>query len=82
MGGPKPDPLRESESDRNNLERLVHQHSTSQQLALRGCIVLEANAGKSNSQIRSLTNWTSAWKRCVPGANGGAHRDVIFPQTS
>jgi putative transposase len=33
------------------LERLVRRHSTGQQLTPRGRIILEANAGKNNSQI-------------------------------
>ncbi len=51
MRGPKPDPLSLTEVERNALERLVRRPSTSQQLALRGRIILEANAGKNNSQI-------------------------------
>ena len=51
MRGPKPDPLSLTEVERNELERLVRRHSTGQQIALRGRIILEANAGKNNSQI-------------------------------
>ncbi len=51
MRGPKPDPLSLTEVERNELERLVRRHSTSQQRALRGRIILEANAGKNHSQI-------------------------------
>jgi putative transposase len=40
-----------TEVERNELERLVRRHSTGQQIALRGRIILEANAGKNNSQI-------------------------------
>ena len=51
MRGPKPDPLSLTEVEHNELERLVRRHSTGQQMALRGRIILEANAGKNNSQI-------------------------------
>lgn len=55
MRGPKPAPLSLSESERTALERLIRRHTTAQQVALRGRIILEANAGKNNSQIaRSL----------------------------
>jgi putative transposase len=51
MRGPKPDPLSLTEVERNEVERLVRRHSTGQQMALRGRIILEADAGKNNSQI-------------------------------
>src|SRR5579875_3602007 len=67
MRGPKPDPLNLSESDQHDLERLVCRHSTSQQIALRGRIILEANAGKNNSQIaRELSvsvETVRAWRK-------------------
>ncbi len=67
MRGPKPDPLSLTEVERNALERLVRRHSTSQQMALRGRIILEANAGKNNSQIgRSLgvsVETVRAWRK-------------------
>ena len=49
MRGPKPDPLSLTEVERTELEHLVRRHSTSQQTALRGRIILQANAGKKNS---------------------------------
>ena len=51
MRGPQPDPLNLSTVERNELERLVRRHNTGQQMALRGRIILEADAGKNNSQI-------------------------------
>ena len=51
MRGPKAVPLSLSEEERRELEKLVHRHSTAQQVALRGRIVLAAAAGKSNSEI-------------------------------
>ena len=69
MRGPKPDPVSLSEIERNALERLVRRHSTSQQMALRGRIILEANAAKNNSQIarelgvsvETVRAWRKRW---------------------
>ena len=69
MRGPKPDPLSLTEVERNEVERLVRRHSTSQQIALRGRIILEANAGKNNSQIarelgvsvETVRAWRKRW---------------------
>ena len=69
MRGPKPDPLSLSEIERTELERLVRRHTTAQQVALRGCIILEANAGKNNSQIarelgvsvETVRAWRKRW---------------------
>jgi putative transposase len=69
MRGPKPDPLSLTEVERNAVERLVRRHSTSQQIALRGRIILEANAGKNNSQIarelgvsvETVRAWRKRW---------------------
>jgi putative transposase len=76
MRGPKPDPLSLSEVERNELERLVGRHSTSQQVALRGRIILEANAGKNNSQIarelgisvETVCAWRKRWLALQPVA--------------
>jgi putative transposase len=51
MRGPKPDPVVLSEAERNDLEELVRRHSTPQQQALRGRIILAAAQGNNNSQI-------------------------------
>ena len=51
MRGPKPDPVTLSEAERNDLEELVRRHSTPQQQALRGRIILAAAQGNNNSQI-------------------------------
>ncbi len=74
MRGPKPDPLSLTEVERNELERLVHRHSTGQQMALRGRIILEANAGKNNSQIarelgvsvETVRAWRTRWLALQP----------------
>lgn len=76
MRGPKPDPVSLSESDRTDLEHLVRRHSTSQQLALRGRIILEANVGKNNSQIarelgisvETARAWRKRWLALQPVA--------------
>ena len=69
MRGPKPDPLSLTEVERTELERLVRRHTTGQQMALRGHIILEANAGKNNSQIackldvrvETVRAWRNRW---------------------
>jgi len=67
MRGPKPDPVSLIEIERTALERLIRRHTTAQQVALRGRIILEANAGKNNSQIgRSLgvsVETVRAWRK-------------------
>ena len=76
MRGPKPDPLSLTEVERNALERLVRRPSTSQQLALRGRIILEANASKNNSQIarelgvsvETVRAWRKRWLALQPVA--------------
>jgi putative transposase len=76
MRGPKPDPLNLTEVERNELERLVRRHSTGQQMALRGRIILEANAGKNNSQIarelgisvETVRAWRTRWLALQPVA--------------
>ncbi len=74
MRGPKPDPLNLTEVERTELERIVRRHSTSQQIALRGRIILEANAGKNNSQIarelgvsvETVRAWRKRWLSLQP----------------
>jgi putative transposase len=51
MRGPKPEALTLDDVERNELKALVRRHSTPQQQALRGRIILAADAGKNNSQI-------------------------------
>jgi putative transposase len=76
MRGPKPNPLSITESERTALERIVRRHSTSQQLVLRGRIILEANAGKNNSQIarelgvsvETVRAWRTRWLALQPVA--------------
>jgi putative transposase len=69
MRGPKPEPVTLSEGERNDLERLVHRHSTPQQQALRARIILAAAEGKNNSQIAreldvcvdTVRQWRTRW---------------------
>lgn len=73
MRGPKPDPLSVSEVERTALERVVRRHSTSQQMALRGRIILEAH---NNSQIarelgvsvETVRAWRTRWLSLQPVA--------------
>jgi putative transposase len=51
MRGPKPPVVNLSDKERRGLEQLVRRHSTPQQTALRGRIVLAGAQGKNNGQI-------------------------------
>jgi len=51
MRGPKLPAVNLSEKERQGLEQLIRRHSTPQQIALRGRIVLAAAQGKNNAQI-------------------------------
>ena len=69
MRGPKPERLSLNDAERNQLEVLVRRHSTPQQLALRGRIILLADQGKNNSQIArelaisvdTVRSWRMRW---------------------
>jgi putative transposase len=69
MRGPKPQTLSLSEAERKELKALVRRHSTPQQLALRGRIILATDAGKNNSQIAreeevsvdTVRSWRKHW---------------------
>jgi putative transposase len=51
MRGPKPAVLELTEKEKSALEELVRRHSTSQQIAQRGRMILAAAQGKNNAQI-------------------------------
>jgi transposase len=51
MRGPKPTPIHLSEAERQGLEKLVSKHSTAQQIAMRGRIILAAASEKPNVHI-------------------------------
>lgn len=51
MRGPKPTPIHLSDEERQGLENLTKRHTTAQQIALRGRIILAAAEGKPNVHI-------------------------------
>jgi putative transposase len=69
MRGPKPKNLDLSEVERNELKALVRRHSTPQQVAQRGRMILAAAEGKNNSQIArdlgvcvdTVRSWRTRW---------------------
>jgi|ERR1700737_3209891 len=69
MRGPKPEALTLSEQEQKELEALVRRHSTAQQVAQRGRMILAAASGKNNSQIAralavsvdTVRTWRMRW---------------------
>lgn len=69
MRGPKPETLSLNEKERRELKSLVRRHHTPQQVALRGRIILAADASKNNSQIareenvsvETVRTWRKRW---------------------
>ena len=69
MRGPKPEALSLNEQERSQLQTLVRRQSMPQQVALRGRIILAADAGKNNSQIAreegvsvdTVRTWRKRW---------------------
>jgi len=67
--GPKPAELRLSEEEHKRLEALVHRHTTPQQLAKRGRMILGAAEGKRNAEIArergvsvdTVRSWRGRW---------------------
>jgi transposase len=67
--GPKPAELTLSEPERKELEELVRRHSTPQQLAKRGRMILAAAQGKRNAEIArelavsvdTVRSWRMRW---------------------
>ena len=67
--GPKPAELTVSEQERKDLEELVRRHSTPQQLAKRGRMILAAAQGKRNAEIArdlsvsvdTVRQWRMRW---------------------
>jgi len=72
--GPKPLEVKLTDVEHQGLEKLIKRHSTSQQKALRGRIVLLAAAGKSNSEIArelevcvdTVRLWRQRWLELEP----------------
>jgi putative transposase len=69
MHGPKPETLTLNNAERNALEVLLRRHSTSQQLILRGRIILLTAQGTNTSQIArtlgvsvvTVRSWRRRW---------------------
>jgi transposase len=69
MRGPKPEALMLSEQEQRELEALVRRHSTPQQVAQRGRMILAAAEGQNNSQIAravgvsvdTVRSWRMRW---------------------
>ena len=67
--GPKPAELTLNEQERKDLEKLVRRHSTRQQLAKRGRMILAAAEGKRNAEIArelgasvdTVRSWRMRW---------------------
>ena len=80
MRGPQPDPISFSQREREDLERLIRRHTTSQQIALRGRMIVAAAEGANNSQIaRQLGvdyETVSRWRRRWIGLQAAALEDL------
>ncbi len=76
MRGPKPPVVELSPEEHQLLETLVRRHSTPQQLARRGRIILSAAAGLNNSQIArevgldtdTVRFWRKRWLGLQPAS--------------
>jgi hypothetical protein len=52
MRGPHPDPIRLSTQEREDLERLLRRHTTTQQIALRARMIVRVNqSGMSQTKV-------------------------------
>ncbi len=82
--GPKPAEVLLSEQERNELEALVHRHSTPQQVAKRARIVLLAAEGKRNAEIaRELSisvDMARTWRVRWIGLQAVALSDLSIPE--
>lgn len=69
MSGPKPPAISLTAEERHALEKSVRRHSTPQQVALRGRIILAADDGQNNAQIarelglsvKTVRLWRTRW---------------------
>jgi len=74
MRGPKPSAVNLTDKERQGLEHLVRRHTTPQQVALRGRVVLAAADGKNNAQIArefgiavdTARQWRERWLTLQP----------------
>jgi transposase len=84
MRGPKPEALTLNDVERNELKALVRRHTTPQQLALRGRIILAAETGKNNSQIAReegvSVDTVRAWRTRWLGLQGIAREDLSISE--
>ncbi len=63
-----------SEAEEIDLKKIVKKHKTGQQIVKRACIVLAANEGKGNHQIKrelkvslnTVRRWRSRWQMLAP----------------
>jgi transposase len=84
MRGPKPEVLILNEEERNELKTLVRRHSTPQQQALRGRIILAADAGENNSQIARKedvsVDTVRAWRKRWLALQGISREDLSISE--
>jgi putative transposase len=74
MRGPKPPAVNLSDKERQGLEQLLRRHSTPQQIALRGRVILAAAQGKNNAQVarelgiavEAARRWRDRWLALQP----------------
>ena len=74
MRGPKPPAVNLGDKERQGLDQLLRRHSTPQQIALRGRIVLIAAQGKNNAQVarelgitvEAARRWRDRWLALQP----------------
>jgi putative transposase len=78
--GPKPAELTLSQEEQKDLKELVRRHTTPQQLAKRGCMILGAAEGKRNAQIaRELgvsTDTVRKWRMHWIGLQAVSREDL------
>lgn len=84
MRGPKPEILILKEEERNELKALVRRHSTPQQLARRGRIILAADAGKNTSEVAReegvSVDTVRAWRKRWLALQGIAQEDLSISE--
>lgn len=83
-----PAPLRLSNQERADLHTLINRHSTAQQIALRGRIILLADEGKNHREIARALNisrdmarlWRQRWLEVTPTERLVAERLADAPR--
>jgi FixJ family two-component response regulator len=77
MRGPKPATVELSKREREELEALVRKHSTPQQIAQRGRMILLAAEGKRNAQIArelgACVDTVRSWRMRLSSAGRSSH---------